>query len=187
MSTGYNRIFWGILLMLFHINLGTFQMVPDFVGYALIQTGINYLKKEMKSPNINRAYVVAYILFAVSAIEFTINLIGGNFITPEILSLTILCVALVLRILMFYDILTASSEKIRQFGNQSLAEDTDWKKTIFVVADIVTSTATVLIVFEPESSILWIVAILGIVLHLWLALVFAMLKRQCEDMYQKGS
>lgn len=46
MYEGYNRIFWGIFISTFHINLGPVQIFPAFVGFLMIVSGLNLLYEE---------------------------------------------------------------------------------------------------------------------------------------------
>lgn len=46
MYDGYNRIFWGILLTTFSINLGPIKILPTFVGFLFIVSGLNVLYEE---------------------------------------------------------------------------------------------------------------------------------------------
>ncbi|MDF2505332.1 hypothetical protein [Clostridium sp.] len=47
-DTGYNRLFWGMVVIIFHINLGPISVLPSFVGYMLIYSGLNILSAQHK-------------------------------------------------------------------------------------------------------------------------------------------
>ena len=48
MTTGYNKIFWGFIFLIFHINLGSIKLLPDFISYIIIYFGIKELLEEYK-------------------------------------------------------------------------------------------------------------------------------------------
>lgn len=43
MRTGFRNIFWGLILTFLGINIGTFDILPDFLGYYLIYSGCKKL------------------------------------------------------------------------------------------------------------------------------------------------
>jgi uncharacterized membrane protein len=47
-DTGYNRLFLGMIFILFHINLGPISVLPSFVGYIFIYSGLNILSSQHK-------------------------------------------------------------------------------------------------------------------------------------------
>lgn len=47
-ASGYNRMFWGMVFIIFHINLGPIDILPSFVGYMLIYSGLNILSSQHK-------------------------------------------------------------------------------------------------------------------------------------------
>ncbi|MHC1683938.1 MAG: hypothetical protein AB6733_13440 [Clostridiaceae bacterium] len=45
-TSGYNRIFWGMVIFFFHINIGNIPLLPGFVGYMFIYSGLNILSSQ---------------------------------------------------------------------------------------------------------------------------------------------
>lgn len=48
-TKGYNRIFWGMIIFIFHINLGYLTILPSCVGYMLIYSGLRILSSQNKT------------------------------------------------------------------------------------------------------------------------------------------
>ena len=42
-ESGYDKIFWGMIFIIFDINLGYINILPNFIGYGLIYSGLNIL------------------------------------------------------------------------------------------------------------------------------------------------
>lgn len=42
-ESGYDRIFWGMIFIIFDINLGYINILPNFIGYGLIYSGLSIL------------------------------------------------------------------------------------------------------------------------------------------------
>lgn len=51
---GVSKIAWGFIFILIHVKINSFDMLPDFVGYILILSGINNLKDECKTISLLR-------------------------------------------------------------------------------------------------------------------------------------
>ena len=43
MKKGFKDITWGLILATFHINLGTIEIVPSFIGWILVAVGVSTL------------------------------------------------------------------------------------------------------------------------------------------------
>lgn len=46
MSNGYKKIFWGFIFITFHITLGSFKMLPNFIAYMIIYYGIRKVAED---------------------------------------------------------------------------------------------------------------------------------------------
>lgn len=181
MSSGYRKIFWGILLLLFHINLGPIQLLPNFIGYLLISSGIGSFHKCRDSRGLKRASIVSGILIVESIIEFFTPFWGDSFHIPLPFTVLFMGVTSGLVLLLFYDVLTASSEILCQIDDHSFAAETDRCLRIFLVVDTLVSVAAVLLVLWPEMLLFWIAVIIcGFILRLWLATVFSKLRRRYD-------
>lgn len=69
MSDNFNKIFWGIIITLFNFNIGWLNILPDFIGYGLMISGLSYLYNETK-------YKEFYIAKNISVIFFILSIIG---------------------------------------------------------------------------------------------------------------
>lgn len=46
MSEGYRKIFWGIFIATFNINIGMVKILPSFVGFLIISSGLKLILQE---------------------------------------------------------------------------------------------------------------------------------------------
>jgi hypothetical protein len=44
--SGYNRLFCGIIFVIFNLNFGPVNLLPDFLGYIIILSGLNLLEEQ---------------------------------------------------------------------------------------------------------------------------------------------
>lgn len=103
-SSAYNKLFWGTLFILLKINIGPFDILPDFVGYLILYAGICELT--VQNGYFAKGKRPALVLAVVSlkdAVNLTnTNLLAGAFpITNSWLSLLELA-SMVINIYMIY-------------------------------------------------------------------------------------
>lgn len=62
--SGYNRLFWGIIFVIFNFNIGPVNIFPDFIGYIIIFSGLNLISEQ--NPNYETGKMPACILIFLS-------------------------------------------------------------------------------------------------------------------------
>ena len=181
MFSGYRRLFWGILLMVFHITLSWVRIFPEFIGCMVFVSGVGRFKSVADSPNLRRAYILASTIAAIELFEFAAPMLIRSFSIPRHWSILITSAASGLMMLLIYDIFCASSEMLRLNGNSLLADYLDKRLFVFVTIHTLLSIAMVLLIVVIESRLLAVTVLCVIPFRLWLAAVFAKLKRQYGD------
>lgn len=84
MENGYKKIFLGFLITIFDINLGPINILPDFIGYYILGSGIYLIYEEFENTNFKTANTLANFLMAYSLImgivkyAISTNLIGTD-------------------------------------------------------------------------------------------------------------
>lgn len=68
MERGCKKIFWGFLITIFDINLGHINILPDFIGYYIMGSGIYILYSEFQNDNFKTANILANVLMSYSLI-----------------------------------------------------------------------------------------------------------------------
>jgi hypothetical protein len=64
---GFRRIFWGLLLVVIDFRLNGFDILPDFIGFALIAAGAGLLVP--LNPRFQTAKIMALILIVLSLVS----------------------------------------------------------------------------------------------------------------------
>lgn len=79
-ETGYNKIFWGLIFTIVNINLGPIDILPNFIGYLLILSGLSIV--EGQHVIYKKGRLPAIILSILSLKDFfTAN--QGNILTGQ--------------------------------------------------------------------------------------------------------
>ncbi|NDL67536.1 hypothetical protein [Anaerotalea alkaliphila] len=75
MNNSYKHLFSGFLLVMLDINIGSFDILPDVVGYLLVWSGLGELRSNTKIPS----FRVARGLSIVLAIGAAFEIVKGTF------------------------------------------------------------------------------------------------------------
>ena len=59
-----NKIFWGLLFLMFDINIGSVSIIPDFIGYILIYVGMQQMGAEQTFSKA-KPWMMAAFIFAI--------------------------------------------------------------------------------------------------------------------------
>lgn len=78
MEQGYKKIFWGFLITIFNINLGPINILPNFLGYLIIGSGLNLIQNEFANSNFKTAnkasnFLVLYSIFTYIIFSMIFN------------------------------------------------------------------------------------------------------------------
>jgi len=69
METGFKNIVLGLILATFHINLGTLQIVPSFVGWILVAMGVNSIAKAEGNELFTKAKNISVVLILLTLLD----------------------------------------------------------------------------------------------------------------------
>ncbi len=180
MFSGYRLIFWGIFFISFHINLGNLQILPNFIGWAMIAGGVGRLRNRQPSENFHKASILAFIAVIYSIITFLTEFAGSQALdfNPYLL-FTMMFISIV-ELLTEYFIIKGSAEYLYNCGNIEFADDLAGRFRNYLIIDILLLIA-VLISFTLYSPAITIYAIFGLLLRIWFLMIIHGLKKFYMD------
>lgn len=168
MYSGYNKIFWGILITTFSINLGPIKILPVFIGFLFIVSGLDSVYKE-SSFNIfekvkSIGMLVAFISFIGGVIDFTTyGMTNYSFI--NIIWITVF---IIIELVFYFKIIEASIEYLSINNYDDLTEDYISKLrnyTIFSILNILFLSVSLILNLNIYPTI---AAIIGVILKIYL-------------------
>ena len=152
MSSGYNKIFWGFIFLIFHINLGSIKLLPDFISYMVIYFGIKELLDEYKLESLKQSANCASILIFMAFIRLVINFsIGSEMINNIYFNIIWMNVFNIVEIIMIYKLLVSNNE-ILKIKNDNLYENYNNKISMYIIiASIITVVNTINMIFKNKK------------------------------------
>ncbi|WP_053362924.1 hypothetical protein [Bacillus sp. FJAT-27251] len=135
LQEGFQKIFWGWILVMIEIHFIAMDILPDPIGYLLIYFGLLLLMKEFPSGKKAKNLAVLLMVVSIPTIFIQNNQIGsglifsGWFFYTNILEIFIL----VLAYFIFQLLISVASEK----GNQELVDRTNSTFKLYMVSMLV--------------------------------------------------
>lgn len=132
MSEGYRKIFWGIFIATFNINIGIIKILPTFIGFIVISGGINIILENYLSEKFSKAKKFSNITALVLFIGSFLGLMGMN-LSSNILLELIPIVYLVLELLLFYYLFEGSIEMLSNDNYNDIANEFVSKEKGYII------------------------------------------------------
>lgn len=103
-ASGYNKLFWGMMIIIFDINLGCINILPNFIGYMLIYSALNILSSQQEIYKKGKIPTVILIVLTLKDIWHDSNsdILTMRASTLGIISMTIGTFAMVINIYLMF-------------------------------------------------------------------------------------
>lgn len=175
MKTGYRRIFLGIVIMTLHVNIGNLEILPRFIGWAVVIAGIVSLKYSQSAEEYKKAEALAITGTLYSIITFITDL-DGYLISSITMTLMILFIS-VIELLMEYFIIKGSADYLYDRGNPDYAHKLMKDIRVYATIDSITLFFFTLYYYEGFTIFVTICTIVFMILRIWFLVMIHGLKK----------
>lgn len=177
MDKGYQKIFWGLFIVSFNITLGIIKILPAFIGWMVILSGINFLYKEFKSESLKVAAKYSRNLIALSLIGGALSLFGGSSINSSIVFTYYPIILMILELVMAYKILEGSIEYLRLENLDEIAIDFEKNLRTYIVFYVIFTLSFCVALSFNMGYLLTITAIFALILRISLMAMINRMKK----------
>lgn len=136
MYEGYNRIFWGVFITLFNINLGPINILPNFAGYLLMVSGLNILYKESSLPIFQRVGSLGGIVALLSFIGGIINFFSQSLVDYFFIKIIWMIGFVILELVFLFKIVEAYIKHLEQNNYNNEKEEYIKKLRYYIIFNI---------------------------------------------------
>ena len=133
MRDGYKKIFWGTIIATFSINLGIVQILPPFVGWMVVASGISMLEEDSESIEYDRPKLISYILIGATLVGSIITLFQSGQINPPVPLLFYPMIVMIVELSLFHRIFEAAVRDFTALDKRDLAELYTGKDRAFIM------------------------------------------------------
>ncbi len=168
MCNAYKKVFWGIFIATFNINLGIIPIFPAFVGFMVVSSGISSLYDKTNIKAFGRAKVFANILIILTAVGQFIEFIYMNSVNSSILIQVLIMSYSVIELILFFKFFEGTIEYFKSNKNNELADENVEKLRFYIVVSIINIIALNISLIFHLHTLNIIVAITSIILRIYL-------------------
>lgn len=176
MFEGFRVIFWGIFFITFHINLGPIAILPAFVGYLIVSSGIRHLQDEYSSGYFQKALISSTLLTLFAVISFILIWAPQQTIFMSYYPL----IFSILELFLVYYILEGSIERLVYDKSIDLADGYRSEQRTYLVFMTIYIIGMCIAITIVDTTLAFAMIILGLFLRLWLMVMLGRLKRIWE-------
>ena len=179
---GYKRLFWGMIFISFNINLGFINVMPAFLGYILIYSGLCALSSQHKL--YQKGKIPAMLLIALTLEDIwhdpSNTILTGEIYNVGILPLIISCAVLIINIYLMYIICMGICELCKERGLNELMDSTIFSiKFYLIISLLYLAYLPFSINLYSEFKIIFVI-IVGVV-RIIAAISVAIVFKKCKD------
>lgn len=180
MAEGYRRIFWGILVATFNISIGPLKILPAFVGWLMVMSGLSRFEQHLEEgtyATIRRKTMVLVGLSLGGAI-LTFGSYGELGHQPLLLFMPL--VVMIAELVVFHGILAISVEVLQERQCREQAEETIGKDRTYLVLMGLSLVLLIGALTFGHRGINFFAAILGIASRIYLLVTMVYLRKVHE-------
>ncbi len=129
MDQGYRKIFWGLIFVTFHLEIGLLQILPPFIGWIILVLGLGEIRDSLRRSSIStesfkQAGLFGKILVGLTLIGTLGTLSSGEAFleAPQLLYYPV--IVLLLEIVTAYYILEGTHQVFMELGFEEKGEET---------------------------------------------------------------
>lgn len=169
MEKGFRKIFWGFIFLLFHINLGTFQIIPDCISYYIILNGVDFLFENCNNKSLSICTDILWLQIIAGFIEDCSRTLGTPIFAGSSYGFLYTAVMCTINIVMVYFLLQGIIEILLEYCYEDEAKSFGEKQKYYIIADTVISMMVVSLSAFGYNNWLSILAVIGAVaIKIWL-------------------
>ena len=156
MKEGYKKIFWGVIIATFSINLGVVKILPTFIGWMVVASGLSMLEERSESVEYRTTRTISYVLVGLALVGMLLDLIGGIRLSSPVLLLFYPLIVMVIELTLFHRLFEGSILSLELMDNKAAGDLYIGKdRTYIILSGISLALVTVSIFLNLETTALF--------------------------------
>ena len=177
MYEGLNKIFWGIFIATFNIKLGPIKILPSFIGFIILSSGINTIHNEHKTEEFKKALDFSRILIVIALFGGLIDFFTqGTYQYSLILQIWPI-VLMIVELLMFYNFFLGISKYFDSIGNLEVSDRVIASSRMYMIIFISSIAFLSFVLLYNLGGLNTLLAIIFIILRISLMVMISGLKK----------
>lgn len=180
-AKGYKRLFWAMVFISFNINIGFINILPDFIGYILIYSGLGILSSQHKLYEKGKIPAVLLTLLTLKDIwnDPRSNILTGGIYNVGLLTLIFGSIVIIIKIYLIYILCTGVYALCIERGLNELVESVMFSMKFYLIISLIyLAFAPFSINLYSEVRIIFII-IVGII-QMFAGISVALVFKKCK-------
>lgn len=177
MFEGLNKVFWGIFIATFNINLGPIKILPAFVGFMIISSGINTIYIEHHSEEFKKALDFSRIAIVIALLGGLIDFFTGGTYQYSLLLQIWPIILMTVELLLFYNFWMGIIKYFSSIGNLEVSERVMGSSRLYMIIFIINIAALSFVLLFNLGGLNTLLAIVFIILRISLMVMISGLKK----------
>lgn len=183
-SSGYIKLFWGMIFIIFDFRLGNINILPDFVGYVFILLGLNNLSSQCEF--YNKAKVPAIILMVQTLFNIPYDLVNVTYADEKIGVLKILLIVFngVVNLYLMYNIFNGIYETSKRNNLKNIMDKTSALAKFYYITALMYLFYMPFLLNISQSENFFMIAIM--IIKLIAGILTAVMFMKCKSQLSEG-
>ena len=169
MEKEFKKVFWGFILLTFHINLGAVQLVPECISYLIILSAIDKIAKEYNDKWFNICKKIVGVHVIIGIINDYFRLFGANIFEGNSYGFIYTAIMCILNLVMIFAFFEGAINLLKDYNLHENSDDFINKQKCYIMVDTIVSLMIIIVgVFFAEGSLSMLIAVVALILRIWL-------------------
>ena len=177
MYEGLNKVFWGIFIATFNINLGPIKILPAFVGFMIISSGINTIYTEHRYDEFKKSLDFSRIVTVIALFGGLIELFTQDSYQYSLILQIWPIILMIVELLMFYYLFVGIILYFESIGNVSVTERIIGSSRLYMIIFIINIAFLSFVMLFNLRGFNTLLAIVFIILRISLMVMISGLKK----------
>ncbi|SDL00065.1 hypothetical protein [Natronincola ferrireducens] len=178
MTMGYKKIFWGIFIATFNIIIGRITILPAFVGWIVVLTGLSELEENSTGGDFSGSKISAMVLVAASLGGGLVSLLGGSNVESFLPLLFYPLFVIAIEFVVFHKILEVSVHNFNGMDHQETADKYTSKDRTYIILMGITMVLMIIAFTVNHGTTGFIGAVMAMISRIYLMVVMNSLSKE---------
>lgn len=178
MQDGYRKVFWGLFITTFNIKLGIITILPAFVGWILVSSGLSELNNQTKEGDFSRPYTLAMILIIITLFNSLITVLGGSQIRNSISISYYPLLIMAIELVVFHSMLAAAIHNFQALGLVDFVEKYIRKDRTYIILMGLSMTMLILALTMLDDVTVFLAVALAVITRVYLLYVISSIREE---------
>ncbi|MCR3956861.1 MAG: hypothetical protein NUK57_11245 [Gudongella sp.] len=168
MIDGYRKIFWGVFITTFSINLGVVKILPAFIGWMVVASGISMLEDRSESVDYQSTKTISHILVAITFVGGLLNFLGILSLSSHVMLLFYPLVIMVVELTLLHRILQGSIIHLELMENKAARDLYIGKDRTYIILSGISIVLVTVSMFLNLETAAFFAAIIALFTRIYL-------------------